>query len=131
MGLPRSAMSIFGLFIIVAWLTGLLYGSVSPEQEAIDSANQQLLNNLGNATTTNTNSSGLPIVGDSLNTISMVFGVIFNLIGLLFGFLASMILTFFLFLKAITGIPVLISGILISLISVGLIFALLSKVIDR
>lgn len=132
MGLPKSAMSIFGLFIIVAWLTGLLYGSVNPQQKAIDEANQQLLNNLGNSLTTNTTTqSSLPIVGDSLNTISMVFGIIFNLLGLTFGFLASMVMTFFLFIYAMTGIPVLISGIFISLISVGLIFALLSKIIDR
>lgn len=131
MGLPKSAMAIIGMFIMVAWLVGLMLGSIDPRQQAIDEANKQMLNNLGSSINTNTSNSGLPFIGNSLDTLSQVFGVILNLIGLTFGFLAGVVLTFLIFIYAMTTIPPLISGIFISLILSGLIFALLSKVIDR
>lgn len=119
--LPRTAIGLIGLFIFVAWLVYLLsYPGVTEPLEAVTNFTNVAQENLGNAASQQLDTScGL------LCNLEGFFGTIFWFLVMVMGFIASVFVTLITFISAITLLPLQVSGIIVALMSCGLIFSLI------
>lgn len=123
---PKSAVGLVGLFIFTAWLTSQAFPP-SPELEAILDITTTAQTNIEVATEGITSESGgFSIIG----SVGAVFSILFNLFIMAVGFIGTIFLSLVMFVTSISGLPSQISQIIIISISVGFIFALLSKLIE-
>lgn len=125
-GLPRTAVGIIGLVIFVGWLVALVYvgtpGATNLQDEINQAQAAQM--NIANSAKDLTGSSGL------YGSITAVFSVAFNLIVVIFSFFLMIFSSIAGFTSMILGIPFLISGIFLALLMIGLMFAIISKIVE-
>ncbi len=135
--LPKTTMGLIGFIILVGFIAGNMFGSLqsdplvnvaSTAQKNIVSASG-CLSGGGNSSSGNIGSSGT--CNDQwFGAIGAVFSIVYNVLLMIFIFLSGIFLSFVSFIAVLTGLPIWIATPLISLMSVGLIFSILSKVID-
>ena len=126
--LPKTAIGLIGFIIFSTWLISLMFAQQSPILSQVSSMTQNAQTNIVNAGNQVKNSTGG--WSGTYDSISGVFIIGYNLFIMVFGYIAELWLDVALFASAITDLPLNISVILLAMVSVGLIFALLSKVIE-
>jgi len=126
---PGTAKGFIALFIFVAWLVFMM---------GIPSVNEPLtiVNDMSNSAM-----NGVSEASDSLlsgneglfgfGIISSFFSLIWNLILIPLLFVVQIFVSFAVFISVLTLLPVQISGILIAIMSVGLILSLLKFIIPE
>jgi len=126
---PGTAKGFIALFIFVAWLVFMM---------GIPSVNEPLtiVNDMSNSAV-----NGVSEASDSLlsgdeglfgfGIISSFFSLIWNLILIPLLFVVQIFVSFAVFISVLTLLPVQISGILIAIMSVGLILSLLKYIIPE
>lgn len=133
MGLPRTAVGIIGFMLFTGWLIAMMF---TPSDSTLHDTNQNIANTQKDlaeaAKNTASNLSGTDVgwFGNTYGSITGFFQVALNLVILIANFLLVIFASFAAVISTITFLPVEISEILIMLLSIGLIFALLSKVIE-
>jgi hypothetical protein len=120
---PKTAVGIISLAVFVGYLVNLIFNQKT-NTNAVTQLTQTSQNNLVKA---------LEQINNGTSFTDVIFGIgsfIVNFFIMLGGFIAGIFISFATFITALTGLPVVISQIIIAIISIGLFFALLSKVIQ-
>ena len=125
--LPKTAVGLVGMFVFTAWLVGQVYTDRFPQLQLINDITTGAQENIAAAAEGVTASSG---GFDIIGSIGAVGTVLFNLFVMLVAFVGSIFISSAMFVTALTDLPIQISEILITLISVGFIFTLISKLVD-
>lgn len=123
----HNAMSTFLFIILVGWLVSLLpiFGGQAPLDPIIDTA-EEAQTNMVNA------ASGLNQTSGTYESITSVFSIIWNIIVMVITFIAGIFISMATFITVMLGLPVILSGVIIVVISVGMIFSLIKIIIpDR
>lgn len=126
---PGTARGLIALFLFVAWLVFMM---------DIPSVNEPLtvVNDMSNAAMTGINEASSTLLsGDEglfgFGIISSFLSLIWNLILIPLLFVVQIFVSFAVFISVLTMLPIQISGILIALLSVGLILSLLKFIIPE
>jgi hypothetical protein len=125
--IPRTAVSIFGFILLSGLLIAMVYGTVDDfggNMKNVNSVTSQASNTIKNSTAVLQKNPGV------YDYISAVFSILFGVLTVLVSTFALLFVSTALFIVSVSGIPFIISGIFIALISLGTIFALLSKIIS-
>ncbi len=126
---PGSTRGLISLFIFVAWLIFMMdIALISEPLTTVTDMTNVAINNVGTA-------SDSIISGDEglfgFGIISSVLSLIGNLILIPLLFVVQIFVSFAVFISVLTMLPIQISGILIALLSVGLILSLLRVMIPE
>jgi len=126
---PGTARGLIALFIFVAWLVFMM--DIPQVTEPLAIVNTMSTNAMNGVTDASTNI----LSGDEglfgFGIISSFLSLIWNLILIPLLFVGQIFVSFAVFISVLTMLPIQISGILIALLSVGLILSLLKFVIPE
>ena len=126
---PKSAVGLISLFIFVAWLVFMMeIPQISDPIDSINIANEITFNNIRSAGD-NIMSGDEGLFGFGI--ISSFFVIVWNLLLIPILFVISILIELVLFISVLTMLPIQISGIIIALLSVGLILSLLKFIIPE
>lgn len=126
---PKSAIGLISLFIFVAWLVFMLnVREISEPLTVVNEINDETMNRIQDAST-NIISGDEGLFG--LGIISSVVSLIGNVIlaGLLF--FVSIFVSLAAFISVLLLIPIQISGLILTLISIGFVMSLLKFIIPE
>lgn len=120
---PKTAVGLTSLAVFVGYLVNLILNQ-NAKPNSITTTTQTAQNNLVSA---------LNQIDNGTSWTDTLFGIlsfIGNFLVMLAGFIAGIFISFAVFITQISGLPVVISQLLIAILTIGLMFALLSKVIQ-
>ncbi len=126
---PGTAKGFIALFIFVAWLVFMMeISSINEPLSIVNDMSTAAMNGVSEA------SSNL-LSGDEglfgFGIISSFFSLVWNLILIPLLFVVQIFVSFAVFISVLTLLPIQISGILIAIMSVGLILSLLKFIIPE
>jgi len=126
---PGTAKGFIALFIFVAWLVFMMdIPQVSEPLTIVNSMSNNAMTGVTNAST-NILSGDEGLFGFGI--ISSFLSLIWNLILIPLLFVVQIFVSFAVFISVLTLLPIQISGILIAIMSVGLILSLLKFIIPE
>jgi Na+/melibiose symporter-like transporter len=120
---PKTAAGLVSLGVFVGYLSKLILNQ-NTQPDSITKTTQNAQIGLVNA---------LNQINNGTSYTDAIFGIL-NFVGnflvMLAGFVAGIFISFAVFITTVSGLPIVISQILITIFTLGLMFALLSKVIQ-
>jgi len=126
---PKSAVGLISLFIFVVWLVFMMeIPAITEPLSIVSTMTNEAINGVNEAST-GIVSSDEGLFGFS--RISSFFSLIWNLILIPLLFIVQIFVGLAAFISVLTLLPIQISGIIIALISVGLILSLLKFIIPE
>jgi hypothetical protein len=122
MGFPKTLMGLIAMMVFVGYLVSLMFGGkyVNNYTDRIQTAQT----NIQNA------ANGINESTSILGSVNSFFSIFVNFFVMVIGLIIGIFVSLATFISTVTLLPIVISQIIVAVVSIGIIFAILSKVIQ-
>ena len=122
MSLPKTTLGLITMMVFMGFLFSLIYSNEykNPYMDTVTDSEQAIVNA----------SNGINGSQGTYESITSVFAIGYNLIVMILGLIAGIFVSLSIFLSTMTLLPVWISQVVIALTSIGIMFSIISKVVN-